>query len=160
MVDLKPGALRTTERILTEALEAPLLARAASHPDGQGLEGGALFYPPVSLARALRRQFDFRGAGLVEVLAAGGWWAEDRRKAAGFRTTAVCRRCSAADESIRHILWECPHTFTVSDPAVTDTNHLAERALALQQWACYWNRGLVPSTMLPPIAPGVPVDLL
>ena len=65
----------------------------------------------------------------------------------------MCRRCSAADESIRHILWECPHTFTVSDPAVTDTNHLAERALALQQWACYWNRGLVPSTMLPPISP-------
>ena len=83
--------------------------RAATHPNGKGLEEGIDFKLSTSLTRKLRKSSRYGDAALMECIQCDGLWNRDMKFAAGLVADAGCKRCLAQPpETLTHLHWECP----------------------------------------------------
>ena len=148
-----PAQWQHTHSRLLEALERACWGPAAAHPDGGGLQQGAVLDPARAFVEKLRRAGDRASAGLLEVAVAGGWWPESRRHSAGYRVSPTCQRCHSQPETLQHAIWLCPANAAITHPAVLATQELIPRATAPDAVACLWQRAIVARSSLPPIPP-------
>ncbi|CAK0796763.1 unnamed protein product [Prorocentrum cordatum] len=90
-----------------QTAENAVWRQAAKHLDGGGAEEGVWWQHVPALAERLEKESQHSLASLVRLVACGGYWTEERRFQAGYRTDDLCQRCHRSRESSRHRFWEC-----------------------------------------------------
>lgn len=120
--------------------------RAADHACGKGMESGVHF--GLTVRSKAHFKSDATNFTLWMQLVSGGILTEQVRSENRMGESPVCRRCGLADESVRHMIYECSCNRLIEDPVIDETAYLIEEAAA-SDYDCLYARGIVPMDLLP-----------
>ena len=122
------------------------------------------------LRKTCLKEGDFKGAGILDMVAQGAAWPPSRRAAIGAGVSPLCEFCCKESEgTIRHQVWCCPKILAGIGGVREETKHLEEPARAAssvdepaarRRWAAgvppaeceaFWLRGILPKAGTGPL---------
>ena len=92
--------------------------KAVSGWHGVGLEAGLAFEETMRAVKKARAEADLSTAALLETFLAGACWDDARKFLAGLADSDACALCGAKRGDLKHLLYHCPVTAAIDDPAV------------------------------------------
>jgi hypothetical protein len=143
--------LQNINEALTESINNHLLKLASGHRFSGGFEGGIYFDQFRKHHKALSN--DPLASGLLLAIGTAGLWPNERINSIKPEVSAECDLCHADKQDEAHTAWECDIVANNQDPRIQKSNHLrkdALRDLRVCKNECFWIRGLLPESWLPP----------
>ena len=115
------------DAILTSAIQVTDNQAMGSHL-GAGLGDGTDLTTFHRFRNQRTRREEHSQVALLNTIAVGAMWPQERLFKAGLTDTPTCQRCNAADDTDLHWIWECPDNQTIDDPAARRTDHYKHEA--------------------------------
>ena len=97
-------------RAIRQHAELKVWTKAAQHHCGGGLDLGADLTVLIKHIKYYRDKGKQAKATLLQTIAAGGAWTNDRKHKAGLVESPACQLCGAEQQTDHHLFWICPRT--------------------------------------------------
>ena len=123
------GPLGPLLEAFDESIDALQWNQAAEHLDGKGIQGPVSLFHVWELLASLDKEGRRDVSSMVRLIAAGGYWTEEKRHAEQSAPDPLCRRCKRDPESSSHRFWSCMCNDSCTVPDIADSQHLRHAAL-------------------------------
>ena len=89
--------------------------------------------------------YNYQVLAALETVICGACWPNSRLGEHYVDAPSLCPRCNREDETPLHMFWQCEANNAITDPAVVNTQSLAQEASSNAHiFPCYWLRGILP----------------
>ena len=74
----------------------------------------------------LQKEEDYKKVGLLDLIAQGAGWTDDRKAQANMEVSNLCRFCKQEAGTLLHQVWACPKIKELLGDNREDSKHLEE----------------------------------